>query len=161
MWSKAQIAFRQGSSSAKVQWISVALKKYGSCGFRTKLGKHVHITCKITWDWTALQPLVSVCPPYDLHWYQFLHERFVLEFGSDGRRQRFYLVERLGQSAPRSVSHLCNAMHLIFLRVIPQHRNNLHTVDGVTFSANTSCKCWYISARYRAGFSMIRPTTYN
>ena len=43
-----EIAFRKGSGSAKVQWISVALKKYGSCGFRTKLGKHVHITCQIT-----------------------------------------------------------------------------------------------------------------
>ena len=27
--------------STQVQWISVALKKYGSCGFRTELGKRV------------------------------------------------------------------------------------------------------------------------
>ena len=29
--------------STQVQWISVALKKYGSCGFRTELGKRVVI----------------------------------------------------------------------------------------------------------------------
>ena len=83
--SRAQRASNRASLSdgilnlatAFLQWISVALKKYGSCGFRTELGKRVHITCQITWDWTALQPLVSMCSPYDLHCYQFLHECFV------------------------------------------------------------------------------------
>ena len=60
---RSSIAVSRGRKPVKpLQWISVALKKYGSCGFRTELGKRVHITCQITWDWTALQPLVSVCP---------------------------------------------------------------------------------------------------
>ena len=159
------VRHRQGATpverkaAAVVQWISVALKKYGSCGFRTDLGKRVHITCQITWDWTALQPLVSVCPPYDLHCYQFLHERFIFwEFGSDGRRRRrFCLVERLGLNAPRSVSHLCNADFLAGYPVTSQQPAHSRRC---TFSANTSCMCWHISARYRAGLSMIRPTTY-